>query len=79
MLEPVKYAKHSYKLLSIVVASTVFVAGCDNKMSGLSDEDLADSMHDCGVNQNQSPGMAIKCDNIERECKRRRDEGRFVC
>ena len=36
-------------------------------------------MHDCRMSQDQSPGMAIRCDNIERECERRREDGRYVC
>ncbi len=52
---------------------------CSNKLASVSDEDLADNMYECRTALDQSPGMAIRCDNVTRECKRRRDEGRFVC
>lgn len=55
------------------------MAGCDNKFASIPDEELADKMYECRTVNDQSPGMAIKCDNVERECKRRREEGRFVC
>ncbi len=42
-------------------------------------EELADKMYECRTVVEQAPGMAIRCDNIRRECKRRRDAGHFVC
>ncbi len=67
------------KVLSILLPLSLGLAGCSNKLAEVSDEDLADTMYECRSSQDQSPGMAIRCDNITRECKRRRDEGRFVC
>lgn len=55
------------------------LAGCEGKLAGLSDSDLQDRIYECDSTTEQSPGMAISCDNYRRECKRRRDEGRFVC
>ncbi len=61
------------------MAVIVLVTGCSNKLEAIADNELADTMHECRVTDSQSPGMAIRCDNIERECARRREEGRFVC
>lgn len=63
-------------VLSIVVAG---LSGCSNKFESISDEELADRMYECHTVTEQSPGMAIMCDNVTRECKNRREAGHFVC
>ena len=66
--------------LAVTLAITITaLAGCDNKFATVPDDELADSMYSCRTEQDQSPGMAIRCDNVIRECKRRRDDGRYVC
>lgn len=65
--------------LAVCLGLIVVLGACSNKMESIADEDLADSMHECRAVTDQSPGMAIKCDNVARECSRRREEGRFVC
>ena len=67
------------KLLIILLGMVLLLGACTNKLESIPDEDLADTMHECRAESNQSPGMAIRCDNIARECARRREEGRFVC
>ena len=52
---------------------------CGSKLAGMTDHDLQDRIYECTSAHNQSPGFAISCDNYRRECKRRRDEGRYVC
>jgi len=59
--------------------SLLWLYGCSNEFEEISDHDLADSMYECRSIQDQSPGMAIRCDNVVRECDRRREDGRFVC
>ena len=67
-------------LTAVSFVALFVVAGCGNKkFEAIPDQELADSMHDCRMSQDQSPGMAIRCDNIERECQRRREDGRYVC
>ena len=66
------------KLMALVLAGGLLTA-CENKLEAIPDDELADTMHECRTVNDQSPGMAIKCDNIARECSRRRDEGKFVC
>jgi hypothetical protein len=63
----------------LVVASLLLLAGCSNKFESIPDEELADSMYECRTVQDQAPGMAMRFDNVARECKRRREEGRYVC
>ena len=66
-------------IIAGIAACLLSAAGCSNKFESIPDEELADSMYECRTSSNQSPGMAIRCDNVERECERRRDDGRFVC
>jgi hypothetical protein len=60
-------------------AAFVLLAACGGKLGGLSDADLQDHVYECNTAQSQSPGFAISCDNYRRECKRRRDDGNYVC
>ena len=63
----------------MIAIAFVMLSGCTNKFESVPDEELADSMYMCRTEQDQAPGMAIRCDNVRRECARRRDNGRFVC
>ena len=55
------------------------LSGCSSELESIPHDKLADTMHECRAGTDQSPGMAIRCDNIARECARRREEGKFVC
>ena len=61
------------------MASCLIVSACESPLKDLPDNDLADQMYACTVSNEQTPGFAIRCDNLTRECERRRDEGRYVC
>lgn len=63
----------------VLAAGLVALAGCEGKMASLTDHELQDRMYECNTTVDQSPGMAISCDNYRRECARRREQGRFVC
>ena len=70
----------SFRLTTIaLLVAALFTAGCDSALSRLSDNELQDRMYECRNAHKQSPGSAISCDNFERECKRRRSAGKFVC
>ena len=66
------------RFLSLLIVA-VLLGGCSNELSKLSDNALQDRMNECAGASSLSPGKAISCENYERECKRRREEGRFVC
>lgn len=64
------------------IVTSIFVlmlTACESRLAGMSDADLQDRVYECNYAQSQSPGFAISCDNYRRECKRRREEGRYVC
>ena len=67
------------KTMLPLIAASVFLAGCESKLAGISDVELQDKIYQCNTTVDQSPGFAISCDNYRRECERRRDKGRFVC
>ena len=67
------------KPITVLMLVCFAATGCDGKLTGLSDSELQDKVYECDSAQSQSPGFAISCDNYRRECKRRRDDGRFVC
>ena len=64
----------------ITFALLVLMGGCgDSKFAGLSDSELQDRFTEC-KSSNMSPGAAITCDNIKRECERRAEEkGHNLC
>ncbi len=67
-------------VVPLLLAGLIVLGGCSkNKLEELSDNELQDRMYECNTTVDQSPGMAISCDNYRRECQRRREEGRFVC
>ena len=53
--------------------------GCSSPFEEMPDNELADKVYACSASTDQSPGFAIRCDNLRRECQRRRDEGKYVC
>ena len=67
------------KTLIFSLSALVVLGACSNELATVSDTELADTNYECQHSQGQSPGMAIRCDNIERECASRRDQGRYIC
>jgi hypothetical protein len=63
----------------LLLSGALGLAGCESKLADLSDTELQDRIYECRSTTSQSPGFAITCDNFQRECERRRDQGRFVC
>lgn len=64
---------------SALLLASALLVGCSNELAQLGDSDLQDRVNECKRTQNPSPGQAISCENYQRECQRRRKEGRFVC
>lgn len=58
----------------------VSAAACSGSaMEDVTDSNLQAQAKDCKRTPDQGPAMAIQCGNVERECTRRRELGRFVC
>ena len=64
-----------------LLLSGFLLNGCgDSKFAELSQSELQDRYYECENASSLSPGAAITCDNIRRECDRRADDaGRKVC
>jgi len=63
-------------LLAIVSLS---ILGCGNDSGRLSDDELRAKIQECDYAVGLTAVELQVCENYHRECKRRLDEGRFVC
>ncbi len=74
-------ASNLLKSLTFIGSTCFILTGCnDGPYADYSDTELQDAHHKCETADSMSPGAAITCDNIRRECKRRADEkGRTIC
>ncbi len=63
----------------IVLSVSVLLMACGNDISRLSDDDLRHKIQECDYALDMTAAEHQICDNYHRECKRRFDEGRFVC
>lgn len=69
----------SYLSRSALLLGLLLLVGCGNEMEALTDTDLQDRVYQCKRTTTLSPGQAITCENYQRECQRRRKEGRYAC
>ena len=67
--------------LIMTLLAALAIGGCsDNKLRQMSDNELAAKYADCLDNEPTAPGKATACENMRRECERRREElGSFLC
>ncbi len=62
-----------------LVALLMFGVACGSAMDSVSDTNLKEQASECAKRGEMNPGMAIQCGNVEKECKRRQELGRFIC
>ena len=69
------------RLLTASIFFTVFLCACEgnSKMRGLTNGELVGKRDDCLRNNPTSPGKVTACENIRKECERRREEGNYAC
>lgn len=65
-------------LICIVLASAALTA-CEGGLRSLSNQELAAKNDECVRGNPTSPGKVTACENIKKECARRREEGNFAC
>lgn len=77
----VQIPQHKQRRLGAIAMMLVSVAliGCESKLASMSNEELADKMYECNSSVGSSPGFAIRCDNYNRECHARRENGVYAC
>ncbi|MEJ2419976.1 MAG: hypothetical protein P8Y45_24285 [Exilibacterium sp.] len=69
------------RLLCVICAAAMF-AGCgkSSKIRSMPDAELAQKYAQCLDNAPTAPGKATACENLRKECERRREEQTsFVC
>lgn len=64
---------------AIVALGVIFATACDGGLKGLSSQELAAKNDECIRVNPTSPGKATACENIRKECERRRKDGNFAC
>jgi len=57
----------------------ILLAACGNDAGRLSDDDLRAKIQECDYAVGLTAVELQVCNNYHRECKRRLEEGRFVC
>jgi len=64
-----------------LIASLLLLTACDgnSKMSQMSNGELAGKRDECLRANPSSPGKVTACENIRKECERRRGEGNYAC
>ncbi len=55
------------------------ITACDGGLKGLSNAEIAAKSDACISGNPTSPGKVTACENIAKECARRRKEGNFAC
>ena len=69
-------------IITCQAAMLVLLGGCDDggHYASYGQSELQDAYTDCENRDSMSPGAAITCDNVRRECERRaKEKGRKVC
>ncbi|TVZ42076.1 hypothetical protein P886_1430 [Alteromonadaceae bacterium 2753L.S.0a.02] len=66
------------RLFSSVLLFTGLTA-CEGGLRSLSNQELAAKRDACVVGNPTSPGKVTACENIRKECERRRKDGNFAC
>jgi len=68
------------KTLFLVLISTLSLLACDGgKMQKMSNQELVAKNDECVQGNPTSPGKVTACENVRKECERRRKEGNFAC
>ncbi len=62
-----------------VVLTAVLLLACGSKLKGLDNTELAAKRDECIQQNPTSPGRVTACENIKKECERRRKEGNYAC
>jgi len=69
------------KSFPALIAVLVLVVACEgnSKMKQMSNSELASKRDECLRVNPSSPGKVTACENIRKECERRRGEGNYSC
>lgn len=64
-----------------IIATVLLLGACEgnSKMRQMSNGELASKRDECLRVNPTSPGKVTACENIRKECERRRGEGNYAC
>ena len=70
----------THRLCIVCCLGFISLIGCGKSgLAGLSDEELRDKNYECVQRNPTSPGKVTSCENIKRECLKRREKGIYAC
>ena len=63
-----------------LLVTSALLLGCEGgKMQRLSNDELVARNDECIKGNPTSPGKVTACENVRKECERRRKEGNYAC
>ena len=68
-----------FSTIVIVTVMGLVLHACDGGLKGLSNQELAAKNDECVQGNPTAPGKVTACENIRKECERRRKEGNYSC
>lgn len=69
-----------YIAITLSALSIIAVSGCKGKMASMDNEKLVELRDQCYANSNPAPAMAQVCENVKKEClRRRKEEKNYSC
>ncbi|MFT7561596.1 MAG: hypothetical protein ACI93R_003525 [Flavobacteriales bacterium] len=71
--------KTIFSLVFCVLALSI-LSGCgEGKWAKMTNQELVEKNDGCVRGNPSSPGKVTACENVKKECKRRRDNGNYAC
>lgn len=69
------------KPVILVIITFFAIAACEgnSKMRSMSNNELAGKRDSCLRNNPSAPGQVTACENIRKECERRRQDNNYAC
>lgn len=68
------------KVLVLACVIVLLTSACEGSaMRNMGDGELASKRDNCLRNNPSSPGHVTACENIRKECERRRKQGNYAC
>lgn len=69
------------KPVCLVLVFALMLAACEgnSKMRAMSNNELSGKRDDCLRREPSAPGQVTACENIRKECERRRQESNYFC
>lgn len=62
-----------------VLCAVLLISACEGKMGKMSNQELVEKRDECVRGNPTSPGRVTACENIRKECEKRRKEGNYAC